>query len=296
MIPVDAALVAPAPAPASAAAPPMASSDARARIEDQLAMLTRLAQVGMAIAEDCGRQVAHAASHAGQPADPEAPAPPAPRHDPGLVFARVARAVRMTIALQSRLAKDLDEFDKAQARAEDWRRFDRRQRLSRQVREAAHVLVTTRREAEQGASDDPWSEFPAETEIEKMSAVAYERLVDAEDGRLLGRPFDEVVAQICRDLGMTPDRTARLLASLEAPPGEGLADQGTAPAAARPPDADADPDPDPNPDPDPGPGPDDPPPPLPAWTLPAWTGPAWTGPSWNGPAWTRSPAPPHPPP
>ena len=101
------ALVAPVPAPAPA--------DARALIEGQLVMLTKLAQVGMELAEAVGREA--------QAAPIEA----------GLAFARVARAVRMTIALQSRLAKDLAALDRADHMAEKARTTRPRIRLSQLV-------------------------------------------------------------------------------------------------------------------------------------------------------------------
>jgi len=226
MSPADAALIPPRPAPATAG-----SADARAMIEGQMAMLTQLAQAGMEIAQACRRDAVALTAHA----EPEAAATPAaqtaPRHHPALLFARVARAVRLTIALQSRLAKDLAELDKQDDRAEWTRQYDRRQRMRGLVREAAHVLITTRRQAE-GASLD-WSEVKLERDA--LSDAAYERLTEAEDGYLTGRPFDEVVARICHDLGMTPDRTARLLETVQPP----------AQAPAPPPDPHTEPDPEP---------------------------------------------------
>src|SRR4051794_18794903 len=99
MIHVGPAHVAPntVPSPAPAGAP------ARALIERQLATLTRLAEIGMEIAEAAGRQAAAAQSDAGEAALPG---------DPGLTYSRAARAVRLTIALQSRLAKDLAALDR----------------------------------------------------------------------------------------------------------------------------------------------------------------------------------------
>jgi hypothetical protein len=222
MIHVDPALIAPATRPAPAAA----TAEARALIEGQMAMLTRLAQIGMEIAEACGRE---ACANAGA-------AEPAARHDPGLVFARVARAVRMTIALQSRLMKDLAALDRADDQAEKARTTRRRMRLSALVEEAARAQVAARREA----GGQYWADEDAvEDEIEQLASEAYERLVDAEDGGdRLGRPFGEVVAGICADLGLSPDWTARLEAAVEAPPD--LPAAATAarpePPAARPPD------------------------------------------------------------
>jgi hypothetical protein len=234
MIHADPALFTPAAAPPSAPAP------ARALIEGQMAMLTRLAQMGMDIAEAVRRDACG-----------DGPAEPAPqsserRRDHGLIFARVARAVRMTIALQSRLAKDLADLDRADERAASWRRSKRRTRLADLVQEAAETLVTTRREAERAPGGPDWDEAEVEAEIEQMAHVAYERLVDAEDGDLMGRPFDEVVARICSDLGMPPERAARLMSAVEppcAPAGGARAD--TQPGALAAPPQSADPDPPP---------------------------------------------------
>jgi hypothetical protein len=192
MFPAAPAHIAPDPDPANPSAPP----DARALIEDQLAMLTRLAQVGMEMAEACGRQ---------------AQAAPI---ETGLAFARVARAVRMTIAVQSRLAKDLAALDRAEAMADKARTARRRMRLSQLVEDAARAKIAAQREA--GARF--WADEDAiEDEIERLSTEAYERLTDAEDGDLSGLPFHAAVAAICADLGLSADWTARLAAATAAP-------------------------------------------------------------------------------
>jgi hypothetical protein len=246
MIHVDPALVAPAAAPAPATAP------ARALIEGQMAMLTRLAQIGMTIAETCGREAAAAAD-----AGPDAAEPASPR-DPGLTFARVARAVRMTIALQSRLAKDLAALDRADEQAERTRRSRRRDSLSGLIEEAARFQIAARRRA----GDTRWADEDAiEDEIEQLSAEAYERLLDAEDDDFPDAAFHEAVAGIARDLGLSPDWTARLLATAADPP----AHPGGGVVAPRP---GAGPAPPPGPDPSPHPDPDSPPPGL-AWAPPA---------------------------
>jgi hypothetical protein len=199
MIHLDPAHIAPDHVPAPADAP----ASARARIEGQLVMLDRLAQIGMELAEACGR---------------EAKAPPsdaAARPHPGLVFARVARAVRMTIALQSRLMKDLAALDRADEVAERARTTRRRVRLAHLVEDAARAKVAAKR----AAGQQYWDDDHAEDEIEQLSSEAYERLIDAEDGDLTGRPFSEAAAGICADLGLSPDWTARLLAAAQPPPG-----------------------------------------------------------------------------
>ena len=237
MIPAEPALSAPLPAPT---APPTAP--ARALIEAQLGMLTRLAQIGMEIAEAAGQEARAAAATA--TAAPEEGAAPAREHrrDPGLAFARVARAVRMTIALQSRLLKDLADLDRAEASAERDRKFDRRLRLNRLVGRAVEEGALARRDDGGGSDDSDWDEDTFEDEVEQLASEACERLTEAEDGDLWGRSFDEVVAGVCKDLGLSPDWCARLRAAVVAPaddsgdaPGGGLAATPSAEPSAPPP-------------------------------------------------------------
>ena len=192
MIHVDPAFIAPDPAPA----PEPATAPARALIEGQMAMLTRLAQVGMELVEAVGREAKTAPVEA------------------GLAFARVARAVRMTIALQSRLAKDLAALDRADHMAEKARTTRRRIRLSQLVEDAARAKIAAQREA--GARF--WADEDAiEDEIEQLSSEAYERLIDAQDEDFSGRPLGEAATEICKDLGLSPGWTARLLAAVQPP-------------------------------------------------------------------------------
>ena len=150
--------------PATVAIPASAEPGARARavIERELAMLTRLAEIGMEIAEAAGRQACGGAD------DPQATSDGPFRTDPALAYARVARAVRMTLALQARLAKDLADLDRADSQARAARAAARRSRLHRLVEQAI--------EAEEAGHAD-WDE----DEIERLSADAWERLTDAED-------------------------------------------------------------------------------------------------------------------
>ena len=154
-------------------------------------MLSRLAEIGMEIAEAAGRQAAAAEGS-------DAP----PLRDPALAYARVARAVRMTIALQSRLAKDLSELDRAEGKAAAAKASVRRSRLHRLVEQAI----------EAGRAGD--EDFD-EDEIERLSTEAWERLTDAADEADFAgcAPLAEVVARICEDLQLSPDWTARLMAA-----------------------------------------------------------------------------------
>jgi hypothetical protein len=185
---------------------------ARARIERQIAMLERLAQIGMELAEACGRDARAMAPAPGHPSRE-------PGRDPALVFARVARAVRMTIALESRLAGDLADLDRADARAEAARKDERRARLARVVDQAAEVAVEARREAGLRAGGPYWHREAVEDEIERLSSETYERLIDAEDGAVRGLSFEAAVAAVSDDLGLSPDWRARLYGATTPPPG-----------------------------------------------------------------------------
>ena len=150
-----------------------------------MAMLTRLAEIGMGIAEDAGRRSA-ALVQGGEAGEPDA----------ALAYARAARAVRLTIALQSRLLNDLAALDRDDHLAETSRVAKRRNRIHRVVERAIEA-----------AHDD-------EEEVERLSMDAWERLTDEDDADLAGRPFDEVVARICEDLGLSPECSAQALAAL----------------------------------------------------------------------------------
>ena len=142
-------------------------------------MLTRLAEIGMDIAEAAG--AAARASLAGE-------GPANDRIDPGLTYSRAARAVRMTIALQSRLLADLAALDRGEALAREAKVQARRSRI--------HHIVSKAIEAEHRDVRD----------IVVLNHETQERLRDEDDyGDLLELPLGEAVARICRELGLSPD-------------------------------------------------------------------------------------------
>ncbi len=148
----------------------------------QLELLDRLAEVGLEIALTLERQAKAAApeERAGDPSvDLQAVA---------LAYSRVARAVRLTILLRSKLADagdmpEVDPVDDAQEAAEG-----RKLRIERVVRRIV-----------QAETDD-------EEKIERLLDEATDRL-DEDDcyGDVMMRPVSEIVADICRDLGLDPD-------------------------------------------------------------------------------------------
>jgi hypothetical protein len=161
----------PASAAADAVSTELSAADRRqaasARMDRQMAVLDRLVEIGLEIAEEAGRQA-------------RAPAEDRPLVDPGLTYSRAARAVRLTIALQQRLAKDIAGLARDQA-------YARRNRIQRAVERAI--------EAERDDAD----------EIETLSEEARERLWDDETfDDLADLTLDEAVALICKDLGLAP--------------------------------------------------------------------------------------------
>lgn len=189
--------------------PQAAAADLRARaaFDQQLWTLGRLAQAGLNIAlsleaqalaaqpgvaaeqgpQPCGRPVAAEVSLDRLPPDPA---------DLALAFTRVSRAVRMTVALQARLLKGDQGGDrpmacKAPAPPPPETRSGR----------ARRVATVVRRLVGEAQGDV----FDAADLMER----AHERLSDPDiTGDLLDRPFADLVADICRDLGLSPDWAA----------------------------------------------------------------------------------------
>jgi len=143
---------------------------ARPLVDRQLAILGRLAEVGLEIA------VALEAQAKGGEAVVEG--------DVALAYDRVARAVRQTIMLQSRLIEALQDRGAAAA--------------GRKAAARASAVRIVR-----GVIDDERTNDDERTE--RLAAQAAERLREEDFGDLLTRPFAEAVAGICRDLGLAPD-------------------------------------------------------------------------------------------
>ncbi len=142
---------------------------AQAKLRRQIDRLDMLSEVGLELARDIQGRGAE---------------------DAAMAFSRVARAMRMTAMLQSRLIKDLSTAaDEADEIAE---------RLAPAYRHKARVEKIVERIAIDACDD--------ETEVDGLIVEAGERL-DDEDlyGDVLQRPVGELVALICQDLGLDPD-------------------------------------------------------------------------------------------
>ena len=163
---------------------------ARPMVERQLQVLGRLADAGMELVE------ALVAQAKGGEAVVEG--------DVAMAFNRVARAVRQTSMLQSKLIEALQDYETGRA----CRKAAARASAARLVR---------------GVIDD---DRPRDAErAERLAAEAAERLREEDFGDLLARPFAEAVAEIVRDLCLTPDWLALVedcaaSAALTGKPGE----------------------------------------------------------------------------
>ena len=159
----------------------------RALIERQLWVLGRLAEAGLNLALAIERQ--------GTAED----AAPAAASDVALAYGRVSRAVRLTLALQARTLGDLQALDEVAARRLDGDRVKaerERQGLVQQRKDRVQRIV----ERVIGA------EAACETEVDRLADEAAERLEhDDLYGDLTTRPVGEIIALVCRDLGLSPD-------------------------------------------------------------------------------------------
>lgn len=160
----------------------IAETRAREQAQAQLALLGELAEIGLEVARAVERRAKEAT-------------PDEDLNGLAMAYARVARAVRLTIMLQSNLLE-------ASRRSSD--RADIRGRPSAAVsadpayRRKARVERIVERIAE--------AEHDDEAVVDRLVVEAQERLDDEDlHGAVLERPLGELVALICRDLGLSPD-------------------------------------------------------------------------------------------
>jgi hypothetical protein len=157
----------------------------RGLIVGQIGILGRLAEAGLAIALSVEQRATAA--------------PDADLGDVALAYGRASRAVRLTLALQSALLKDLQALDETAARrvlgeAANAERAQKTQEAIRRIR--VERVVGRLIQAETGDA----------AEVDRLAGEARERLEDDDIyGDLSERSFGEIVALVCRDLGLAPD-------------------------------------------------------------------------------------------
>jgi hypothetical protein len=170
--------IAPTPAPIPGEPRP---DDAGAWSERRLAILSELAEAGLEIALALKTRIVETAA-----AEPDADSAGACA-DLARAFDRASRAVRMSIALRERVAKDAIADGQA---ARDPAHDARTQRAGR-VRRIVKRIAGAR-------GHDSFSR-------EAFDRQACERLYDIDiTGDLENRPIGALVAQICADLGLAP--------------------------------------------------------------------------------------------
>ena len=183
----------------SAATPPQPAAPtgapapdwARALLERQLWVLGQLAEGGLEIARAIERQATGAGSDDAAPHTVDAHVP--------MAYARVARAVRMTILLQSKLIADLQALEAKTAEAAYTAKC-------RRALDRPHILREQKARIGRIVGRIAWADGREHAEIERLARHAAEML-DHDDhfGDILTRPVSELIALICQDLGLEPD-------------------------------------------------------------------------------------------
>jgi hypothetical protein len=168
---------------------------ARPALVRQLEVLGELAEAGLRMALAIERQATEA-----PPQDEAAPKAPPSLEALARAYARAARAVRMTVLLQSKVIKDLQFLDTQIALddarvAKTWAMQPPDERLKARVERIVERIAEADRPGDRDA-------------VHRLVVEAGERLDDDDIyGDLLSRPVGEIVARICRDLGLDPDWT-----------------------------------------------------------------------------------------
>ena len=156
--------------------PPEGADWARPLFERQVAMLGQLAEAGLELALAIKDHALQAGADG----------------DTALAYARASRAVRLTLMLQSQTIKQIQGLDShaayLTAYAASREQAERKAQVERIVE---RIAVRHHDDAD---------------EIERLVEEASERL-DHDDlyGDILSRPVSDLVAMICRDLGLDPD-------------------------------------------------------------------------------------------
>jgi hypothetical protein len=194
--------------------------DAPAWARRHLGMLVEIGDMGMVLARNLVRRVTFE-TEAAEAAAPDAPPPGrGSAIDPALSFTRISRAVRLTIALEARMRRDIeagvfgpanddgpgrgdDNDDDASLGPIDYEAI--RQAIAAPIDHGAikrskdHDIRRAVEETIEATYDDP-------DEVERLTDALTERLEEDEffEGRFQW-PISETIAMICQDLGLDPD-------------------------------------------------------------------------------------------
>lgn len=162
----------------------------------RLRMLKEISEIGMDLLRALQRQVLTAEPHTENATSVA---------DPAGAFAKLSRAVRLTLNFEIRAGETLRALHVGETAAREERRVERKRRedeaedeKSAMTRDRIYDRVATVIDREAKTDDERWDLFDALKERLDMDC-AYE---DMED-----RPLNETVARLCNDLRLDPDWT-----------------------------------------------------------------------------------------
>jgi hypothetical protein len=187
------------------AAPAEALDPAVLRAERRLQVLEELTKIGLDLARGLHRQALAAADPVDptEPAAPDAPAPITPAGDPSVAFARISRAIRLTLALEARTDEALRALRAGVAAEVEARRVAARNRAAA---EAAAQSKARRATVENLVFEAAEREIEDDEALDGVIEALEERLEDDEAYQDLDRlPLRETVERLCADLELTPD-------------------------------------------------------------------------------------------
>ena len=171
----------------------------------RLQILGELAELGLDVARAIERQASGRADVAAGVSPASTPASPVFHGDPALAYARASRAVRLTLMLQARMIDDIKAAERAAVTARaaadaEWVRANPQDlRPTPELQRKVRVENIVERLVEAEHPDD-------EEALETLMGEACERLDDEDRyGDILQRPLSEIVARLCKDLGLDPD-------------------------------------------------------------------------------------------
>jgi hypothetical protein len=173
------------PAHDECAAPEEAPDPSVARAERRLRLLEELSEIGMELAR---------ALKPG--AEPDKAAGEVPAKDPAAAYAPLSRAIRLTLALESRTDKDLRDLKAGVESARQEARTKAEVRNLEALEDKVRDLVLDVAERESADSEA----------FEALEEALEERLdMDEAYWDLGGRPLRQTVERLCHDLGLSPD-------------------------------------------------------------------------------------------
>ena len=172
--------------------PPIAEETDAERLARQQAVLRELTELGMRMARALCEEV-EAAAKAGEP-QPQRAA------DPALMFSRISRAVRLTLALETKLIEDAQA---GPARRET-QAADRKAQAIRGY-EADRARAVARKETVVEVVETVIDFDAPENDIESLLERSEVLLDPDEDAKFADAPLSVWITAICKDLGLTPD-------------------------------------------------------------------------------------------